>query len=113
MATERQSRPATLEQACGRVIAQLREEQGLSQMDIAVATGYSLRYIGDVERGAKSATLRTMNDLATLLKLRLGDLISRAERQLTSREKENRTKVQVSRHIGRARYISLRQFHCA
>jgi transcriptional regulator with XRE-family HTH domain len=72
-------------------------------MDIAVATGYSLRYIGDVERGAKSATLRTMKDLATLLNLRLGDLISRAERQLSYREKENRTKIQVSRHLGKAR----------
>jgi transcriptional regulator with XRE-family HTH domain len=57
-------------------------------MDLAVATGYSLRYIGDVERGAKSATLRTMNDLATLLDLRLGDLISQAERQLSYRDKE-------------------------
>lgn len=61
------------------MIVQLREKSGLSQMDLAVATGYSLRYIGDVERGAKSATLRTMNDMATLLGLRLGDLISKAE----------------------------------
>ena len=103
MAKEKQTRPATLEQACGRVIVQLREEQGLSQMDLAVATGYSLRYIGDVERGAKSATLRTMKDLATLLNLRLGDLISRAERLLTYREKEHRSKVVISKHVGKAR----------
>lgn len=56
-------------------------------MDLAVATGYSLRYIGDVERGAKSATLRTMNDLATLLGLQLGEIISRAERRLTHRDR--------------------------
>ena len=85
-----QNRPATLEQACGQVIVQLREKQGLSQMDLAVAAGYSLRYIGDVERGAKSATLRTMNDLATLLNVRLGDLVSQAERRL--RYRDNRTK---------------------
>jgi hypothetical protein len=48
-------------------------------MDLAVAAGYSLRYIGDVERGTKSATLRTMNDLATLLKVPLGTLIVEAE----------------------------------
>lgn len=62
-------------------------------MDLAVATGYSLRYIGDVERGRKSATLRTMNDLATLLNLRLGDLVSKAEQLLNEprkREKEAR-----------------------
>ena len=103
MAKERQTRPGTLEQACGRVIAQLREERGLSQMDLAVAAGYSLRYIGDVERGAKSPTLRTMNDLATLLNLRLGDLISRAERLLSYRDKESRTKGQVSKHADKAR----------
>ena len=79
-----------MEQACGRVIVQLREKRGLSQMDLAVATGYSLRYIGDVERGAKSATLRTMNDMATLLGLRLGELISKAE--LLINEKNIRSK---------------------
>jgi len=88
VAKERQPRPATLEQACGLIIAQLREKQGLSQMDLAVATGYSLRYIGDVERGTKSATLRTMKDLATLLHVRLGALISRAERLLKYRDNQ-------------------------
>jgi transcriptional regulator with XRE-family HTH domain len=103
VAKERQIRPETLEQACGRVIAELREEQGLSQMDLAVATGYSLRYIGDVERGAKSATLRTMKDLATLLDLRLGDLITRAERLLIYRDKEPRIKVLVQQRVDKAR----------
>jgi transcriptional regulator with XRE-family HTH domain len=74
--------PRTLEQACGRLIARQRERLGLSQMDLSVATGYSLRYIGDVERGAKSATLRTLNDLATLLKVRLGTLIGEAEAEM-------------------------------
>ena len=85
------------------MIVQLREEQGLSQMDLAVATGYSLRYIGDVERGAKSATLRTMKDLATLLNLHLGDLISRAERLLSYRDKEHRSKLQGPKHADRTR----------
>jgi transcriptional regulator with XRE-family HTH domain len=58
-------------------------------MDLAVATGYSLRYIGDVERGAKSATLRTMNDMATLLNVRLGELITKAEQQLNDRNKRD------------------------
>ena len=90
MAKGRPSRPTTLEEACGEVIVRLRDEQGLSQMDLAVATGYSLRYIGDVERGKKSATLRTMNDLATLLKVRLGDLISKAEQLLSERGRKDK-----------------------
>jgi transcriptional regulator with XRE-family HTH domain len=72
------------------VIMQHREELGLSQMDVAVATGYSLRYVGDVERGTKSATLRTMNDLATLLDIRLGSLVTEAEAALDGREKQGK-----------------------
>jgi transcriptional regulator with XRE-family HTH domain len=49
-------------------------------MDLAVASGYSLRYIGDIERGAKSATMRTMYDLATLLDVKLSALVVEAER---------------------------------
>lgn len=60
-------------------------------MDLAVATGYSLRYVGDVERGTKSATLRTMNDLATLFNIRLGSLIAEAETLLGSKDKRDKT----------------------
>jgi transcriptional regulator with XRE-family HTH domain len=59
-------------------------------MDLAVATGYSLRYIGDVERGTKSATLRTMNDLATLFNVRLGLLINEAEALLMGKSREDK-----------------------
>lgn len=60
-------------------------------MDLAVATGYSLRYVGDLERGTKSATLRTMNDLATLFNIRLGSLVSEAETLLGKRERQDKT----------------------
>lgn len=79
VSSDRKRRPTTLEQAFGQVIFSHREEKGLSQMDLAVAAGYSLRYIGDVERGTKSATMRTMKDIATLLKISLGTLVLEAE----------------------------------
>jgi len=72
----------TLEQAFCRTLVARRKKKGLSQMDLAVASGYSLRYIGDIERGAKSATMRTMHDLATLLDVRLGILVVEAENLL-------------------------------
>ena len=59
-------------------------------MDLAVTAGYSLRYIGDVERGTKSATMRTMNDLATLLDVDLGTLIVEAEELLSANRKFRR-----------------------
>ena len=59
-------------------------------MDLAVATGYSVRYVGDVERGTKSATLRTMNDLATLFNIRLGVFLTEAEALLNGKEKQDK-----------------------
>ena len=90
MAKSNNRRAATLEQAFGQVLLVRREKRGLSQMDLAVASGYSLRYIGDVERGTKSATLRTMHDLATLLNVKLGSLIVEAEELWASEAKEKR-----------------------
>lgn len=86
-----QLRPTTLEQAFGQVLLAHRERKGLLQMDLAVSAGYSLRYIGDVERGTKSATMRTMNDLATLLGMSLGALVVEAEELLASSRKSRRT----------------------
>jgi len=81
---------STLEQAFGQVLFAWREKRSLSQMDLAVASGYSLRYIGDVERGTKSATMRTMHDLATLLNVRLGTLMVEAEELWESQTKVKR-----------------------
>ncbi len=53
-ATAQNRRLGTLEQAFGQVLASRRTKRGMSQIDLAVASGYSLRYIGDVERGTKS-----------------------------------------------------------
>jgi ribosome-binding protein aMBF1 (putative translation factor) len=96
-------RPTTLEQAFGQMLFEHREQKGMSQMDLAVAAGYSLRYIGDVERGTKSATMRTMNDLATLLNVNLGSLIIEAEELLmASRKLRKRPAISKPRKLGGA-----------
>jgi transcriptional regulator with XRE-family HTH domain len=84
VALSKRVRSSSLEEAFGRVLAKHREIKGLSQMDLAVTAGYSLRYVGDVERGTKSATLRTVNDFATLLGVQLSVLITEAESLLRS-----------------------------
>lgn len=96
---EGRKRPATLEQAFGQIVSRYREKHGLSQMDLAVATGYSLRYVGDLERGTKSATLRTMNDLATLFEISLGSLLIEAEALLSGKERQSKTL-----NIGKGRF---------
>ena len=97
VAKSKKRRAATLEQAFGQVLFARREKKGLSQMDLAVASGYSLRYIGDVERGTKSATMRTMHDLATLLDVKLGTLIVEAEELWANEAKERRRSTKSSR----------------
>ena len=66
-------------------------------MDLAVASGYSLRYVGDIERGAKSPTMRTMHDLATLLDLRLSALMVEAEGRLETDSKARKRTVKSRR----------------
>jgi transcriptional regulator with XRE-family HTH domain len=97
VAKDRKRRAGTLEQAFGQVLLDRREKRGFSQMDLAVASGYSLRYIGDVERGTKSATIRTMHDLATLLDVKLGTLMVEAEELWASEAKERRRSIKSNR----------------
>lgn len=70
-------------------------------MDLAVAAGYSLRYIGDVERGTKSPTMRTMNDLATLLEVPLGTLIVEAEGLLAGNVRPAKGSSSTKKRLGR------------
>lgn len=51
--------------------------------------------VGDIERGAKSPTIRTMHDLATLLEVRLGTLIVEAESLLENDSKARRRSSRV------------------
>ena len=73
------SKSRTLEEAFGAVVRELREDRGLKQVEVSVATGYSQRAIGMIERGEKSPTLRTMEDLATFFGISLEKLIVRAK----------------------------------
>ncbi|WP_399256765.1 helix-turn-helix domain-containing protein [Terriglobus albidus] len=80
----------SLASAFGAILAARRKKRGFSQMDLAVTSGYSLRYIGDIERGTKSPTLRTMQDLATLLGVRLSQIVLEAERMSEDNSRPNR-----------------------
>ncbi|WP_263415248.1 helix-turn-helix domain-containing protein [Terriglobus albidus] len=77
----------TLEKAFGRVLADLRENKGLKQIDVSVGTGYVERTVGIIERGEKSPTLRTMENFASFYGVPLEDLIARAK-QLLRYERE-------------------------
>jgi len=80
VANDRNNKSRTMEPSFGKVLASLRKEQGMSQQELADSAGYSLRYIGDLERGTKSPTLRTMQHFAVLLNVPLSTLILEAEK---------------------------------
>jgi transcriptional regulator with XRE-family HTH domain len=71
------------------VFAELRESKGLKQIDVSVATGYVVRTVGMVERGEKSATLRTLDNFASFYKVPLEKIITQAKklRDAANREK--------------------------
>lgn len=69
----------TLDVAFGHILRLLRESKGMKQVEVAVATGYSQRAVGMIERAEKSPTLRTMEDFSTFYKVPLEELIIQAK----------------------------------
>jgi transcriptional regulator with XRE-family HTH domain len=76
---ERESR--TLGEAVGAEITRLRVDRGWSQSKLAHDLGYTERYIGQLERGTKSPTLRTLADLAKAFSIEVSTILRSAERR--------------------------------
>ena len=77
----------TLGEAVGAELTKLRVDRGWSQLKLADALGYTERYIGQLERGAKSPTLRTLADIAKAFSIELSTIIKAAERRYRHSEK--------------------------
>jgi transcriptional regulator with XRE-family HTH domain len=71
----------TLGDAVGAELTKLRVDRGWSQLKLADALGYTERYIGQLERGTKSPTLRTLADVANAFSIELSAIIKAAERR--------------------------------
>ena len=77
----------TLGDAVGAELTKLRVDRGWSQLKLADALGYTERYIGQLERGTKSPTLRTLADVANAFSIELSAIIKAAERRYRHSEK--------------------------
>ena len=71
----------TLGEAVGAEITRLRVDRGWSQAKLAHDLGYTERYIGQLERGTKSPTLRMLADLAKAFSIEVSAVIKAAERR--------------------------------
>jgi len=68
-------------EALGRAVRQLREEQGLTQEQLAEVSGLQATYLSDVERGVRNPAWSTILALAKSLKVQPSELASLAERR--------------------------------
>ena len=60
-------------QMAGKRIRFFREQDGLTQAELAEKAGFSDNYIGLIERGAKHSTLETLNKIADALEVQLSE----------------------------------------
>jgi len=58
----------------GQKVRQLRQEQNLTQEELAFKVGVDRSYMGFVERGEKNPTLSTLMKIAKALKISIKDL---------------------------------------
>jgi transcriptional regulator with XRE-family HTH domain len=63
----------------GEVLRELRRERGLSQEQLSFESGYNRTYIGLLERGLRTPSLKTIFKLASALNLRPSQLVQRVE----------------------------------
>ena len=75
----RKTAPKTAEDLFGEVLREVRKTQGLSQEELAFNSGYHPTYIGQLERGKKSPSLRTIMRLAESLDTPGSELLRRVE----------------------------------
>ena len=79
---DKERRVRNLDEAFGSALTDLRTERQWSQQKLADIAGYDESYIRQLERGSKSATLRTLSDLASAFSLSVSVLIRRAEARM-------------------------------
>jgi transcriptional regulator with XRE-family HTH domain len=75
-----QRKSVSPETAFGRVLRDVRKSRSLSQEELGAKSGYHRTYIGQLERGEKSPSLRTIFDLAKTLQVTPSGMVSDVER---------------------------------
>lgn len=79
---DKERRVRNLDEAFGAELTDLRKRRRWSQQKLAEIAGYDESYIRQMERGTKSATLRTLADLASAFSTTVSVMIRRAEARL-------------------------------
>jgi transcriptional regulator with XRE-family HTH domain len=62
----------------GKAVKELRLKRALSQQQLADACGLDISYVGQIERGQRNPTLGVMQGLASVLGVKLSELLNKA-----------------------------------
>jgi XRE family transcriptional regulator, regulator of sulfur utilization len=73
------SQPLPDQRALGRAVQAIRAEKGLSQVQLAEATGFMQSWISETERGRRNPSWSNVVRLASGLGIRSRELVARAE----------------------------------
>jgi transcriptional regulator with XRE-family HTH domain len=65
-----------LQQKLGKRIADLRRENGLTQVQLAKRTGYSVEFVSFVERGVNGPSIAGLERFAKALSVDVSDLFN-------------------------------------
>lgn len=68
--------------ALGAELTDRRIKRGWTQQQIADMLGYDITYIGQIERGEKSPTFRTLVSFADAFETKVSQLVSAAEKKV-------------------------------
>ena len=75
----KRSSSRTPEDLFGQALREFRKKVELTQEELAFQSGYHPTYIGQLERGKKSPSLRAIMNLAPVLKTTASQLVERVE----------------------------------
>lgn len=79
MTTRRSAKRSEANMALGRAVRAIREERGISQVQLAEATGFEQSWISRVERGTRNPTWQNIARLAEGLGVGVAELAARAQ----------------------------------
>lgn len=82
----------TLAQAIGAIVTQLRTERDWSQAELSEISGYGRPWISQVESGKVNPRLELLIAFADTFKLKLSQLLARAERKHSKGKKPQAVK---------------------
>ena len=76
------TRSRTPEEYFGSVLKEVRKARALSQEELAFRSNYHPTYIGQLERGVKSPSLRTIVAISAVLDISMAEFLGRVEARM-------------------------------